>query len=368
MPRASRTLSGLWLCVATAAWAGPATAADVPLQVIAGDGTIGFRDGREARFHKPIRLAPFDKDTVVVADIFNHAIRLVRRDGLVTTIAGGPEKGHRDGPADQALFASPHGVAVSADGRIAVVEAENSAVRLMTPDKQVGERPPRYVVTTLAGVPGVSGMRDGPGAQALLRSPHAVVWEADGGLLFVDIGNARLRRIRDGIVTTVAGTDAKGSADGPAGKGTFIAPMDLTYAPDGSVLIADAGANRIRRWTASGGLTTLPNNAPLDRPHGIAADPAGGVWVAEIGAHQVVHVGPDGAVRRIAGTGSAGAGPQELNQPAAVLVHSGLLWIADLGNHRISVLPLTDSRDETAAHFWRGTPPKSRLLESIADQ
>jgi DNA-binding beta-propeller fold protein YncE len=329
----------LWLSLALATLA-PVAAEEINLRVIAGDGTIGLRDGAEARFHKPIRLAAFDEDTIVVADIFNHAIRLVRRDGLVTTIAGGNGKGHRDGPADQALFASPHGVAVSSEGIIAVVEAENSTVRLMKPVQAGSKGRLRYEVSTVAGMPGVSGMRDGPGAQALFRSPHAVVWEADGALLIVDIGNARLRRIRDGIVTTLAGTDAKGSADGAADKGTFVAPMDLTYATDGSVLIADAGSNRIRRWSAAQGLTTLPNHTPLDRPHGIATDPAGGVWVAEIGAHRVVHIAPDGSVRRIAGTGSAGAGPQELNQPAAVLLHGGLLWIADLGNHRISVLPV----------------------------
>jgi DNA-binding beta-propeller fold protein YncE len=333
----------LWLSLALAALAGPAAAEEISLRVIAGDGTIGLRDGTEARFHKPIRLAAFDEDTVVVADIFNHAIRLVRRDGLVTTIAGGNGKGHRDGPADQALFASPHGVAVSSEGVIAVVEAENSTVRLMKPVQAAGDKRPRYDVSTVAGMPGLTGMRDGPGAQALFRSPHAVVWEADRGLLVVDIGNARLRRIRDGIVTTVAGTDAKGSADGLADMGTFVAPMDLAYAPDGSVLIADAGSNRIRQWSAAQGLKTLRNHAPLDRPHGIAADPAGGVWVAEIGAHRVVHIAPDGSVRRIAGTGNAGPGPQELNQPAAVLLHGGLLWIADLGNHRISVLPVKPS-------------------------
>ena len=91
--------------------------------------TSAATDGRAARFNKPIRLAPYADDAVVVADIFNHAIRVVKRDGSVTTLAGGPEeKGHRDGPAEQARFASPHGVAVSSAGVIAVAEAENHTV------------------------------------------------------------------------------------------------------------------------------------------------------------------------------------------------------------------------------------------------
>jgi hypothetical protein len=42
----------------------------------------------------------------------------------------------------------------------------------------------------------------------------------------------------------------------------------------------------------------------------------------------------------VAGNGEAGSTPGQLNKPAAVLAHAGLLWIADLGNHRIVTLPL----------------------------
>ena len=70
---------------------------DWPMIVIAGDGTSGFKDGDSARFNKPIRFAPFGHNAVLVADINNHAIRVVRLDGETTTLAGGPDKqGHRD--------------------------------------------------------------------------------------------------------------------------------------------------------------------------------------------------------------------------------------------------------------------------------
>jgi hypothetical protein len=41
-----------------------------------------------------------------------------------------------------------------------------------------------------------------------------------------------------------------------------------------------------------------------------------------------------------AGTGEPGPAAAQLNRPAAVLVHAGRLWIADLDNHRIVVVPL----------------------------
>jgi sugar lactone lactonase YvrE len=233
-------------------------------------------------------------------------------------------------------------VAVSPDGVIAVAEAENHTVRLMTPGKASESGVPEYVVSTLAGVPGEEGMRDGPAAQALFESPHAVAWAADGSLFVVDIGNARIRRVADGTVTTVAGSGESGNADGAALTASFTYPMDIGFAPDGSLAIIDAGTHQLRRWTPNGEVTTVALDAPLFTPHGVAVAPDGTIYIAEMGAHRVVAVSPEGRVSPVCGTGEPGAGNEQLNRPAAVLVHDGRLWIADLDNHRISVLALED--------------------------
>ncbi len=57
-------------------------------------------------------------------------------------------------------------------------------------------------------------------------------------------------------------------------------------------------------------------------------------------AHQVVAIDAQGEVTPVAGTGEQGGGPLQLSRPAAVLVHAGHLWIADLDNHRIVVVRL----------------------------
>ena len=302
------------------------------MRVLAGNGTEGFQDGigSVARFRKPIRLAPLTDDTVAVADIFNHAIREVSLDGRVRTIVGGPEKkGFRDGTAEDAQLTSPHGVAVSPEGLIAVAEASNHTVRLLTPTTSP-DGGATYEVSTLAGAAGEEGLVDGPANEARFRSPHAALWGPDGDLFVPDIGNARIRRIHDGVVETVAGAE----------EGTFKYPMDVAWAPDGTLLIADAGTNEIRTWTLADGVGTLEISGDLHTPHGVATGPDGTVYVADMAAHQVVAIDPEGRLSRVAGTGEAGAGPQELNRPAAVLVHAGHLWIADLDNHRIAVIPL----------------------------
>jgi DNA-binding beta-propeller fold protein YncE len=306
------------------------------LKIVAGDGSAGFADSPSPLFNKPIRLAPWGEDAVLVADIFNHAIRIVSRQGTVTTLAGGPDKkGHHDGPAEEAQFASPHGVAVSPSGLVAVAEAENHTIRLVVPDGE-GE----FMVSTLAGVPGKEGMRDGPAGEALFNSPHAVAWTDDESLLVADIGNRRIRLVKDGHVSTVAGSGEDGAQDGEATKATFTYPMDIALGTDGSLFIADAGTHLVRRLSLEGRVETHPLLSELHTPHGITVAPQGPLFIADMGAHQVVSVDRAGMVERVCGTGVSGPGPLELNKPAAVLAHGGLLWIADLDNHRISTVPL----------------------------
>jgi len=302
------------------------TATAAELRVVSGNGEAGFVDGTDARFNKPIRLAPFGPGRILVADINNHAVRVVGIDGMVKTLAGGPDKqGHQDGPADIARFNSPHGVALSNDGSIIVAGASSHTVRLLSRDADSS-----YQVSTLAGMAGQSGYRDGPASQALFNSPHAVVAEADGGVLIVDIGNACIRRVKDGVVTTVAKADTE----------NIGMPIDLMAAGDGSYLIADAGSQKALRWVPGEVARTISPETELAMPHGVAGDSDGNTYVAEIRGHQVTRLADGKESVRVAGTGVSGLNQDQLNKPAAVLVHDGFLWIADLNNHRISILPL----------------------------
>jgi hypothetical protein len=307
------------------------TAAPPVMKVVAGAGVAGFADGigAEARFNKPIRLAPLGPDAIVVSDIFNHAIRSVSKDGRVGTIAGAPDrKGHEDGPAAAARFASPHVVGTAADGRIAVAEAEGHTLRVLTPDPGA---PGGYVVSTFAGTPGKSGGLDGPAREALFNSPHAALWGADGSLYTPDIGNATIRRVRNGTVETVAGT----------GGDKMVYPKDIAWMGDGRLVIADAGANVLRTWRPGEPLGTLAVQGALATPHGVASGPDGTVYVADMKSHRVLAIDAAGRVTTVVGTeGEAGGDASHLNRPAAVLVHAGWLWIADLDNHRICAVPI----------------------------
>ncbi len=111
--------------------------------------------------------------------------------------------------------------------------------------------------------------------------------------------------------------------------------MDLSIDSEGRVLIADGGTGYIRRYAPHNGLSSPWQSIQIDMPHGLAAAPDGALVVAEMHGHRICLLRRDNEFIRLCGTGQPGSEPGQLRKPAAVLIHSGYLWIADLGNHRI---------------------------------
>lgn len=98
-------------------------------------GQKGHQDGerKDAAFGT-LRQMVFDKDgNLFVADQGNHCIRKISADGIVTTVVGIPGKaGFKDGTPEVALLDNPYGVAVDSEGTIYVVEEKNNTVRKLT--------------------------------------------------------------------------------------------------------------------------------------------------------------------------------------------------------------------------------------------
>jgi sugar lactone lactonase YvrE len=147
----------------------------------------GYADGpaAEARFQGPRSVAVDGAGNLYVADTGNHCIRVISPAGQVTTLAGAPEPGYVDGQGAQARFSFPAGVAVDAEGNLYVADTANHRIRMITPDG---------AVTTLAGS-GEPGYADGPAGEAQFRAPEGVAVDADGNLIVADTGNHRIRKI-----------------------------------------------------------------------------------------------------------------------------------------------------------------------------
>jgi DNA-binding beta-propeller fold protein YncE len=201
-------------------------------------GQPGFADGHggAAQFNHPVGLAvdPRNGD-LLIADAYNSTLRRIRGDGSVTTFGGQPGVAeHRDGALAQALFNTPVGIAVAADGTIYVSEYFNHDLRRISPQGRV---------ETLAGSPGEDGDLDGQGAAARLRKPQQICLDTDGSILLAEGGNQKVRRISvEGRVTTLAGSADVNAIQTGALPGALITPYGVAPGPDGSVLVSSGEA------------------------------------------------------------------------------------------------------------------------------
>lgn len=167
------------------------------------------------------------------------------------TVAGSGLSGNADGPAARASFTEPFGIAVAKDGTIFVSDIGGQRIRAIR----------RGAVSTLAGggepptgsgrVPG--GFRDGRASEARFNRPMGLALLPDGTLLVADAWNHCIRAIRGGVVSTLAGKpDRAGTSDGLLKDATFMEPRALTVDPSGVIFVADRGING-----AGGGLRKI---------------------------------------------------------------------------------------------------------------
>ncbi len=88
------------------------------------------------------------------------------------------------------------------------------------------------------------------------------------------------------------------------GKGTengeFDSPTGIAFDGNGNVLVADAGNERIEKFSPTGAFLSIigangNGHGQLAEPNGIAVDQAGNIYVAEVGNHCVRKLAPDGS-------------------------------------------------------------------------
>ena len=116
---------------------------------------------------------------------------------------------------------------------------------------------PTSVVTTLAGSGPTGreagGLADGPGGSARFNNPGDVAVDGTGTLYVADAGNHRIRKITPaGVVTTLAGADSRGFADGPGASARFNGPTSITVDGANNLYVADADNYRIRKIMTTG--------------------------------------------------------------------------------------------------------------------
>jgi sugar lactone lactonase YvrE len=206
-------------------------------------------------------------------------------------------------------------------------------------------------VSVLAG-DGQFGSRDGQGKNAEFFSPFGAGLDAEGNIFVADQSNNLIRKITPGgLVTTMAGTGRQGFADGKSLEAQFSMPTDVASDASGNLYVTDA--NRIRKISADGNVSTLAGNetaafadgsgdvARFNSPAGITVDASGNIFVADVGNNRIRKISPAGSVTTVAGTGIQGyldgaATDAQFNSPFGIAVDaSGDIFISDFGNLRI---------------------------------
>lgn len=191
----------------------------------------------------------------------------------VAVAAGTTNEGLHDGPAAEAWFAQPSGLAATED-RLWIADSETSSLRYVHPVGEGG-----YAITTAVG----SGLfdfghRDGDAAQALLQHPLGVTALPDGSVAVCDTYNHALRRYdpASGQVTTLA-TDLREPSDAVLVGDDIVVVESARHRltrlrlPEEAVRV-DAVAHRTRRAATEVAPGTLRLDIVFQAPSGQKLD------------------------------------------------------------------------------------------------
>ncbi|MDR0353183.1 MAG: hypothetical protein LBI02_07490 [Opitutaceae bacterium] len=320
----------------------------------------------------PATVVVDDAGILYVSDTENHAIHILTPPDspavYINTFAGAPgHSGATDGPAAQALFNRPLGLAARAR-TLYVADFGNGALRAITADREVG---------TLA--------------TGDIGGPAGITTDTAGNIYAADRTAHVIRKINaaTGDRSLIAGKlETPGADDGPGPGARFHAPAGIAWTPGptaaGLLYIADTGNHVIRKVDLDDAnrVTTLAGNAGVpgwmdgagddalfNHPEGITADIDGTLYIADTGNSLVREIAPGGWVGTVAGAPDAGAlaglagfkdatGTAALfNQPRGVALGRGReLYIADTGNRAIRRIGL-DNKVQTLLAISPGQNP-----------
>ncbi len=277
----------------------------------------------------------------------------------ITTIAGNGTGGYSGdgGPAVKAELNLPTGVGEDLSGNLYIGDSANNRVREVKSPTMINTD----TISTFAGTGsgGYSG-DGGPATNAKLSAPTGIAVGPNGWVYIADTGNNRVRVVKSGIISTLAGNGSCSSKVGDGGSATsasLCAPTGVTVDSAGDVFIADSVHSEIRKVNTAGTISDYAGTgsfgysgdggaatkAKLGLPVGVALDSAKDLYIADSAYSVVREVTATGTIKTFAGTGSLGysgdGGPAtkaKLSAPTGLGVDSlGDVFISDSGNNRI---------------------------------
>jgi RHS repeat-associated protein len=274
------------------------------ITTVAGTGIRGYSgDGGPAtlaRLNYPWSTAVDEAGSLYITDLENRRIRKVDTNGIITTIAGTGAWGYwYDGyVAKSSPLSNVKDIVVDAEGNI-----------YFTEDDWVGKIDTNGILSTFAGwYPGYSG-DGGPATEADFDYPYGLALDKQGNVYIADTVNCRVRKVnKSGIVTTVAGNGSCDHS-GDGGRATEAGlewPFEVAVDSAGNLYIVDSEVDRIRKVDTNGIITTVAGGegsdysgdggpatmASLDWPNSVAVDRTGDIYIADTYNWRIRKVGP----------------------------------------------------------------------------
>jgi streptogramin lyase len=222
------------------------------ISTVAGTGQRGFGgdggDAKAALLANPHSIALDDRGYLYIADIGNHRIRRVEpKSGQIETFAGtGQRRLPEDGQAAKGTpVLGPRALFISGRTLLVALREGHSVWKI---DLDAG----RWQHVAGTGQRGYSG-DGGPAKQATFDGPKGIAVSAAGDVYVVDTENQAIRRIdaRTGKITTVAGRGPQHrgyKGDGlPATQAFLNRPHGICVSGDGVVYLGDSENHRVRQ-------------------------------------------------------------------------------------------------------------------------
>jgi sugar lactone lactonase YvrE len=174
----------------------------------------------------------------------------------------------------------------------------------------------QYKFETYAG--DKDGYQDGDRKTALLRSPEGIAIDTKGNLYITEYRSSIVRKIdTNGIVSILAGQVMKtGFADGKNNEALFDRPHGLAVDKEGTVYVCDMKNHLIRAISPAGIVRTVAGKAGVSgtadgvkeaarfqQPEGVAVNSKGELYVVDTYNFTVRKIDKKGRVTTVAGVG-----------------------------------------------------------------
>jgi gliding motility-associated-like protein len=314
-----------------------------------------------AHLTNPIELCTDNAGNLYIADIGNHVVRKIDKNGIITTVAGNGTAGYSGdgGPATTARLDRPRAVAVDKVGNLYISDLAKAIVRKVNT---------AGIISTIAGngTKGYTG-DGGPATAAQLHYPTGLAIDHSGNLYIAEDSSHVVRKVNTaGIISTFAGNGipmSKGDG-GPATSASLILPRGVAVDNMDNVYIVDHSANKVRKVNTAGIISTFVGDgnmgssgdggsataARIYLAYSIAFDDANNAYITDNDNHVIRKIDAAGIITRYAGITkqlgySGDGGPAlsaKLTHPIGIAADATGIYVTDTHNHTIrKITPCT---------------------------